>query len=423
MGKNQCVERSQFSSGEVPLTEQTQGRRLALVLCRCMSLLAAAALGGWLCACSTPYATPSFATNQGNDVSFGGVAAKLTAGSALDIVLVHGMCTHDGTWATQAVASLYSALGGDPSAVQLAPANVPNSPIILYQQTLPVRDANLRVNAVVWSPVTTPLKAALCYDQTNKPATCPATEAQKSYPYKRASLNRILKDQILDDCLSDAVIYQGRARDEINKQMQTALLQAVATSGGSRLPGPSEAASLAERAARQPAGLPLIFVTESLGSKVTFDALYKLLQTASGREAATRTLQRTTQVFMAANQMPILALADTTPDGTLEAAPAGYPADALGAAFRAISPAGLESTSQHVPDVIAFTDPSDVLSYILAPSRHAQQAGYRVVDVIVSNDTTYLGLVELPNNAHLGYLSNPVVKKLIVCGHTNQSCP
>jgi len=72
----------------------------------------------------------------------------------------------------------------------------------------------------VWSPLTTPLKGQLCYDQTQKSSTCPPSEAAKAYPYDRARLNRELKDVILDDGLSDALIYQGKARDEINAQMQ-----------------------------------------------------------------------------------------------------------------------------------------------------------------------------------------------------------
>jgi hypothetical protein len=276
----------------------------------------------------------------------------------------------------------------------------------------------LRVNAIVWSPLTTPLKAQLCYDQTDKSATCPAAEAAKHYPYRRAALNRILKDTILDDCLADAMIYQGRSRDEMNAQMREAILQAAATSGGKVRPANLTAAAAAETA-------PLVVVTESLGSKIAFDAIYKLsTDTDAGTAAAGNALfDRTTQIFMGANQLPILALADRQLDGSVARAralgaanaPAPYPEDPIAAL--ASRRAGTFSAARAAAPlrVVAFTDPNDLLSYVLVPSAHAQM-GYSVVDVVVSNANTYLGLAELPTTAHLGYRNNEAVRRLIACG-------
>ena len=72
--------------------------------------------------------------------------------------------------------------------------------------------------------------------------------------------------------------------------------------------------------------------------------------------------------------------------------------------------------------VIAFTDPNDLLSYILVPSPWAKS--YDVVDVVVSNTSTYFGLVEMPTTAHLGYRENTTVRKLVACGNpTSAKCP
>jgi hypothetical protein len=40
-----------------------------------------------------------------------------------------------------------------------------------------------------------------------------------------------------------------------------------------------------------------------------------------------------------------------------------------------------------------------------------------VADVLVSNDRTWLGLLENPLTAHLDYLGNPDVGALIACGY------
>jgi hypothetical protein len=377
-------------------------------------LLAFAAL---LAACSAPYKVPVLAATPGSTTEFEGVVDLLHAERPLDVLFVHGMCTHDALWAEQAVQDLYGALGGDAAAVHLVPSTVEGTSITLFQQTLPLPRGRLHANAILWSPLTTPLKAQLCYDQTDKSKTCPPSDAAKPYPYERATLNRQLKDVILNDCLSDAVIYQGTARDEINRQMQRALLQATATSGGV-----ARSSDFALEAARVPASVPLVVLTDSLGSKVAFDAILKLAN-ANAQDTARageRIFDRTTSVFMAANQLPLLSLADQNLDGSV-ASRDGYPADPLAALIRQRSLRTSPPAAASQPRVVAFTDPNDLLSYILVP--RPQQTPYAVVDVVVSNATTYFGAVELPNQAHLRYHANRRVRDLIACGHpTSRAC-
>jgi hypothetical protein len=66
--------------------------------------------------------------------------------------------------------------------------------------------------------------------------------------------------------------------------------------------------------------------------------------------------------------------------------------------------------------VVAFTDPNDLLSYRLLPARYTAP-DVAVADVLVSNDGTWLGLIENPVTAHLDYLANPDVGTMIACGH------
>jgi len=235
-------------------------------------------------ACSTTYKVPEFASANGADEHFMGVADLLNKDTPVDVIFVHGMCTHDATWPPAAVKTLYEAFGGNAGDVNIAPAPVEGTGITLYQQTLTLPGGKLRANAVLWSPLTTPLKAQLCYDQTDKSPICPPAEASKVYPYQRATLNRILKDGILDDCLSDAMIYQGRSRDDISGQMQKAIVQASATSGGE-----AKAGDLVAAAAAVSPSIPLVIVSESLGSKVAFDAIWKLIANASTAAAGQRT--------------------------------------------------------------------------------------------------------------------------------------
>lgn len=386
--------------------------------------LAIAAFAAALSACTSPYKTPVLASNTGNS-SFQGVVDMLDPQRPLDLLVVHGMCTHDDTWAHAAISNLHAALGGT-GKVDLVSVDVADTGIRLLQQTLSTPRGPVRANAILWSPLTTPLKARLCYDQSEKSETCPAEEKAQAYPYQRAVLNRILKDGILNDCLSDAVIYQGRSRDQINERMQRAVLQAMATSGGKGSGG-----DMAAAAASVDENIPLVVVSESLGSKVAFDAIFKLAESKSPtqRAAGQRTFDRTTMIFMGANQVPILALGDALLDGSVKSLALdarAYPEDSLAEllmARKARASLKAASASSAAPlRVVAFSDPNDLLSYVLVPSPWAKT--YDVVDVVVSNASTFLGLLEMPTTAHQGYRENQAVRKFIACGNpTSARCP
>jgi hypothetical protein len=369
--------------------------------------------------CTTVYEDPQFKSAPGADTRFTGISSQLGA-RPLDVLLVHGMCTHDAVWAKESVQQLYAALGGDPKTVNLVERQVAGTNVLIYQQTLSTSGGVVRANALVWSRLTIPLKKQLCYDMTDRAPYCTAEDAPEPYAYKRASLNRELKDNILNDCLADAMTYQGVARIEINRQMQLAVLDALATSGASRSPAPS--ADMALIAEQENNAQPLVVITDSLGSKVTFDALYRLTRGDSEfKDAGQKTIDRLTSVFMKANQMPILSLADQNVEG---AAPnrvtAEFPTDSLGAIIRSRS-ARVPGAVGTAPSVVAFTDPNDVLSYVLAPSAHRRMNNYAVVDVVSSNAKTYVGFFELPTTAHLNYGDNKNVYRLMVCGNPS-SC-
>ena len=68
--------------------------------------------------------------------------------------------------------------------------------------------------------------------------------------------------------------------------------------------------------------------------------------------------------------------------------------------------------------LVAFSDPNDLLSYEIDPSDSIiASAGVDVVNVIVSNRRTFVWLVENPSSAHRTYLENDEVEHLIACGN------
>lgn len=359
-----------------------------------------------LTACSTPYIPPDYSSRPDHHTEFKGLLdlAEDSPDQTLDVLLVHGMCTHDLNWAANTIEALREASGAQYANDQ-EPADSQLGGIQIYQRTLNASTRKLRVNAIVWSPLVTGLKKQLCYDQTKKTELCrSAPSSTLGYPHQRARINSMMKDGLLNDCLADAIIYQGRARDEISKLLQQAILATLANSGG----------QMTSTVSLRKVSSHLVVITESLGSKMAFDALYQLLQSDQNEvsAAAANTFGRTVQIFMGANQIPILALGDQTLNGNSEAG--RYLADPLAELIhrKRIGSLGDRLTP---PRVVAFTDPNDLLSYVLSPYQPPKP--YDVVDVVVSNDDTYFGLIENPLAAHMGYRKNGDVMQSIVCGH------
>lgn len=399
-----------------------------------LSLLLSIAL---LAACSTPYRPPVF---PDVDTHFPGLADVMAnaSGHAADVLLVHGICTHDASWAPKTVAQLMAALQANlptPDGAPQPPAQAeadtgPQVEIVPSIVHLPA--GTLQFDALIWSPLTQTLKRQLCYDQTDKSALC-----QNTPPFtpQRARWNALLKDELLDDCLSDAIIYQGVAREQMQARMRDAILRATAG---------------------QDAARPLVVIAESLGSNLLFDTLLHMLDEPSGSraaQAARQTLDRMTYLVMAANPIPLLALADqplaggqprlasattdvaatatATATNHIQSQPASTsshaetsdhaasrPAQTLDSLQRLLQRRALApsaSTTRQPLVLIAFTDPNDVLSYTLQRQRYAAD-GIAVYNILVSNAPTYLGLLERPDLAHTDYLLNPDVGRLIVCG-------
>ncbi len=318
----------------------------------------------------------------------------------VNLVLVHGMCTHDKGWADDAMKQVVRAIDSNlpppTDDKSLSPKSV-GPGIEVVDKDVDIRGSKLQMTALIWSPLTTPLKRQLDFDITGTPTDCATAEQCKP---TRAKVNAVGKDVLLNDCLADALIYQGESREVIRSAMVKAL-EAVLDKG--------------------PADTPLALVSDSLGSKIVFDALAEMLGNSNPKARAAAA--RLEQIFMNANQLPILGLADqkmtlgpATGLQPMALAPPVPPTDSL-RRFLALRPplSADKSTGSDKLTVVAFTDPNDLLSYRLMPSRYPMP-NVQFADVLVSNTTTYFGLLSRPDHAHLHYMSNPEVATMISCG-------
>jgi hypothetical protein len=365
------------------------------------TLIVAAVLAS-LAGCSTPFSPPVVVHDS---QPFPGIATVIAANNKIpvDVLLVHGMCTHTAEWADVVIDTLSRAVDKNAGkSGPRAPAVAANR-IEVVERDAPLAGGTAHFHALIWSPLTAGLKHQLDYDNTGTPTDC--SQKGECKP-KRASLNGKLSDTLLNDCLSDAMIYEGQSHAAMRQAMVDTITQVL------------------ERSESAGASGPLVVVAESLGSKLLFDALSAMLQPGVpprvyelGQVAA----RRLALVFMAGNQMPLLGLAEQSiPAPQLAPGPVQDSLQRFLALRR--QQMGPRAGGLARLAVVAFTDPNDTLSYRLLPSRY-QAADVAIADVLVSNARSWFGLLEDPFVAHLDYLANPEVGRLMACGWPNaESC-
>jgi hypothetical protein len=370
--------------------------------------IAAVVIGG------RPYERPVIALEPGGqDASFDGLSQLIAnahlRGTVLHVLWIHGMCTHEMSWATDRATRIATALRGAATRVSAVEATG-GLTRVLYHINTP--GGEFDATFVLWSPMTQALKRALDFDS-------PGSDRATSFPYKRATLNGTLKTALVNDCLSDAVIYAGQHGDAIRAAMKVAVCREL---GG--IPVDGRPCDLTGAAPDRPTAV----VTESLGSKVLFDAARAVYEDvgpgSDARAAMNQRFASIQAIYLLANQIPLLDIASPMPPPPN---PDARPDDAPGTASSLDEMIGMvhmgrmamapdRAASTAAPTVVAFSDPNDLLSYrLLPPVVNLAQA--RLINVIGSNATTWLGFLERPDIAHCGYTLNRTVIGLIALGH------
>ena len=215
-------------------------------------------------------------------------------------------------------------------------------------------------------------------------------------------MNGALKTNLINDCLSDAVVDAGQHGDPIRAAMKLAVCREL---GGTPVAGQPCDFTGAEL------DRPIAVITESLGSKILFDAARatyeEVGQAAGARAAMTQRFASVQMIYLMANQIPLLDIASPLPTQLeADAQEGGAPhSSSLGHMIGVMHGARTAMPSERLaamatPTVVAFTDPNDLLSYRLIPSvleRRACAADKR--DRIERDD-----MVRLPRTAGYGAL-------------------
>ncbi len=344
---------------------------------------------------SSPYATPVVEKPADGDAgTFDGLlnlAEALPPSSVMRVLWTHGMCTHPPNWIDDRLKRLAEAVGGTVETMSSRP--VGSRGATLRTDRISVRGRTIEVKSLTWSSLTAPYKEALAYDG--------ATIDRHGIPFTRATLNRELKRGLINDCLVDVVVLGGPNGNDVRDAMNETVCEAL----GGRFDGTRCEVSEGDSPAA------LAFVTESLASKLIFDAILRTWNAAQanpdkaaiGRLA--NSLAAVRMMYMLANQVPLL---DVAGGAALKAVlPGAAPARAhtsTADVFGLLSRARRLSPPATAPlTVVAFSDPNDLLSYRIVPQHLAEHfKEFRVINVLVSNDSTYFGYMERPDMAHCG---------------------
>ncbi|MDF1600924.1 hypothetical protein PZ895_14260 [Mesorhizobium sp. YIM 152430] len=319
------------------------------------------------------------------------------------VVWLHGMCSHGNTWVTDRQ-STFAAAAGLPTVEPYDVADPSGAFRAVYEHRVAGpsgKSHGLELRYLVWSPLNDAEKVAVKLDDL-RPDGSPV----------KASLNAQIKQGLINDCLSDAVIYLGAAGDSIRTWVRSELCDAL----GGAISGDRRCRIDPERPRSK-----VVFVAESLGSKMLSDGLLSIWEKRDS--AVVERLADVQTVFYAANQIPLLDAGGRLPPiGTRTLDEGNDPGlsllDVLAEARSPESVRALDAEPSGTLHFVAYTDPNDLLSYRLLPGANIPER-VQVTNVLVSNGPTYFGLLERPDTAHCGYRWNPYVMSGIVNGSEN----
>lgn len=348
-----------------------------------------------LTACATPYDPPTILSASESKVSnFPGIRQFATQGD-LRVVWIHGMCSHNASWAKKRQKLVDSIL--DTVAVSGETPDARNEKYSPYTIKTNTRygSNDIEIRYYIWSPATKAAKERLVEDSEQS-------------DFKRAKLNASLKKTLMNDCLSDAVAYLGKPGNQIRSWLKAQVCDAMNGKIGSS--GRCQSVAPLDR--------PVIFISESLGSKMLSDALQDVWDSsgATSRAALARNISRVQMYFVISNQIPMLNVAEFEgPRQRSVGEPLTQPGLRVFQQARGGVPAalGIDLPPLHY---VEFTDPNDLLSYRLTSKD--LQPGIRLTNVVVSNGPTYFGYLENPLTAHCGYQWNRHVLGTVLKGYS-----
>lgn len=209
-----------------------------------------------------------------------------------------------------------------------------------------------------------------------------------------------IKSSLMNESVSDVIMYQGNFRNIIKKDMEITLKLMVESDANAKIVG----------------------VSESLGSKIFIETMNDNLKS---EQLWAKTWQNNlSTIFMLSNQLPLLYMGDLKPNSTSSITTKSQKDQAVKEVYAALNEYTKHRGNSDVKaQLIAISDPNDLLSYSV-PKNTIYTNNFNLVNVFVSVAKKGYSwpfgkpLIVNPINAHLKYQENENVINYILNGYT-----
>jgi hypothetical protein len=344
----------------------------------------------------------------------GATPASKTDRRTLKVLMVHGIGTHVPGYSTRlaenlaATFSLTQMQERDRMFTLSSPSALPGRELGVLRVSRYTNKAGTRelvFGELTWDPIVELEKRSIVFDNSDE------------YSFRRASINNVLKT-FVNDTIPDVVMYYGSSRLPIQVSVQQALCWLMSKRWQDL---PKEGTQYCDTKA--PDFLSriddnYIFITHSLGSRITTDALQRItsIEDVRSSERAKMFRKKRFTVYMLSNQLPLLQLGWDPPavSGKIEQI------------CRDKAPRSEERMVQELR-LVAFSDPNDLMSYAITPryldsnmdSRLCPTLTNVILNVAEVKNLFGAGTLANPLEAHTGYENDSRVIALIARGIGN----
>lgn len=330
----------------------------------------------------------------------------------LKVLMVHGIGSHQPGYSARLAENLARALylskvQEHPKEFVLTAMRCPGRELgVLRVQRYLNKDGSRSMifYELTWDPIVEKEKQTLAFDTSEENA------------YRRAVINRALKG-FVDETVPDVLMYNGTSKELIQTSVGQALCWMMST-GWADLPnGGQQVCNVYDKNFLVKLDDNYVFVSHSLGSRITLDALQSIAENAKQDVKLAKRLDalqhKKFTVFMLSNQLPLLQLGQTAPS-------------VRGQVRDICSPGSARSSERMFAElrIVAFSDPNDLMSYSIPPRFLDDYIDSRLCPTltnVILNITPVIDLFGLedvanPMAAHVSYDNDSRVIGIITKG-------
>lgn len=268
---------------------------------------------------------------------------------------------------------------------------------------------------LTWSNITKKDKEVLTFDQSGLAS------------FRRTQINNIFK-KVTNDALADPLVYLGNKQEDIQSAVTQSYCWMIRTTYNDFPDKSHQRCDLYDKKILQRAKQDdYIFITHSLGSRITIDAMDRIARIINNKTLVKKypgiadlhdvMQEREITIFMLSNQLQLLQMGRDLPE-------------VIGQEPRYCLKSGSKYNERFAnkTNIIALSDPNDVLSYAIPRTYKDRYLDSRLcpeisnININIANLINLFNLGEIANplEAHTGYDADDRVIALLAYGLGNR---